>query len=102
MLGMTSESTLRMLENGKTLQPAELRTLLQESAETAAGPEPLPGMRYGSPEDWMAAETPFLGYRMELLARRTEMKLLALEALSALAADTGVTAAPPGGTEEAW
>ena len=102
MLGMTSESTLRMLENGKTLQPAKLRTLLQESAETAAGPEPLPGRRYRSPEEWMAAETPFLGYRMELLARRTEIKLLALEALSALAADTGAADAPPGGTEEAW
>ena len=104
MRGITSESMLR----GTTLPPegeqtAEgFRALLQKDPETAASCFSLAAQRFTTQEDWLFSEKPFLGYRLELLCRRCEIRLLACEAVAALAADTGRKEYPVWEPEAYW
>ncbi len=86
-----SETALRFLarHQGKMPGPEALRCVLQSGlAPAGAG---LSNVACASaPEEWLAQETGFLGCRMELLLRRTEMRLLTLEALDTLAAGMGL------------
>ncbi len=87
-----SETALRALARRQRKMPGPdaLRAALQSGLAPACA-EADPGPCATTPEEWLAQETAFLGYRMELLLRRTEMRLLTLEALDTLAVCLGQT-----------
>ena len=101
---LPSESALRMIERGvgARLSPGQIREILQVDDRLAASREAGQSPRYDAPEDWLAAEQDFLGYRMDLIYRRCEIKLTALEALQALCALLRFPADVPFDLTGAW